>query len=236
MDKFTCTYCNREFNSYKSLQTHNSRTHKIKGIQTFINVYHGGIHPVCKCGCGQQLNYQNGKFGEYIRGHIARINGGFYTEEGINKSSETRRRQYKNGTRKQWNAGINMYTVCSIDVMTKRKHAATDASRNKKISEKQKEISTRKLGYESWQHWYDTLPERKRYYYDVWRLTEANAHLIPGYDPELRGIAGTEGAYQIDHVIPISKGYSAGIDAEIIASPENLRFIPWQENLQKGNR
>ena len=33
MTEFTCTACNREFNSYKSLQNHNSRTHKIKGIQ-----------------------------------------------------------------------------------------------------------------------------------------------------------------------------------------------------------
>lgn len=233
MTEFTCTDCNRNFNSYKSLQNHNSRTHKIKGIQTFINMYHGGIHPKCKCGCDQELNYQNGKFGEYIRGHVARTNGGFYTEAGINKSSETRRQQYKNGTRKQWNTGIDMYSVCSTDIMLKRKLAAQKTDIHK-IN--MREAKAKQLGYESWQHWYDTLPERKRYYYDVWRLTEAVVHLIPGYDPELRGIAGAEGAYQIDHVIPISKGYSESMPPDIIASPENLRFIPWQENLQKGNR
>lgn len=196
-------------------------------------MYHGGIHPKCKCGCDQELNYQNGKFGEYIRGHVARTNGGFYTEAGINKSSETRRQQYKNGTRKQWNTGIDMYSVCSTDIMLKRKLAAQKTDIHK-IN--MREAKAKQLGYESWQHWYDTLPERKRYYYDVWRLTEAVVHLIPGYDPELRGIAGAEGAYQIDHVIPISKGYSESMPPDIIASPENLRFIPWQENLQKGNR
>jgi len=236
MTEFTCINCNRKFDSYKSLQNHNSRAHKIKGIQTFINVYYGGLHPKCKCGCGQALNYQNGKFGEYIRGHVSRVNGGFYTEAGINKSSETRRQQFKSGERKQWNKNVDMYKVCTTETMLKRKKAATNNIRNKKISEKQKEHTAKRLGYESWQHWYDTLPERKRYYYDVWRLTEANAHLIPGYDPELRGIAGTEGAYQIDHVIPISKGYSDNIDPFDIASPNNLRFIPWQENLQKGDR
>lgn len=233
MTEFTCTACNREFNSYKSLQSHNSRTHKIKGIQTFINMYHGGIHPKCKCGCEQDLNYQNGKFGEYIRGHVARVNGGFYTKAGINKSSETRRQQYKDGTRKQWNTGIDMYSVCSTDIMLKRKLAAQKTDIHK-IN--MREAKAKQLGYESWQHWYDTLPERKRYYYDVWRLTESIVHLVPGYDPELRGIAGSEGAYQIDHVIPISKGYSDSMPPDIIASPENLRFIPWQENLQKGNR
>ena len=232
MTEFTCTECNREFNSYKSLQNHNSRTHKIKGIQTFINVYHGGIHPKCKCGCDQELNYQNGKFGEYIRGHVARTNGGFYTREGIDKSSETRRQQYRSGTRKQWNTGKKYTEIQYENYMRTWKNPI----RNSKISIGRKEYVCKQLGYESWQHWYDTLPERKRYYYDVWRLTEANAHLIPGYDPELRGIAGTEGAYQIDHVIPISKGYSDSIDPSVIASPENLRFIPWQENLQKGNR
>jgi len=230
MTEFTCINCNRKFNSYKSLQNHNSRAHKIKGIQTFINVYYGGIHPKCKCGCDQELNYQNGKFGEYIRGHVSRVNGGFYTEEGINKSSETRKQQYKDGTRKQWNAGKQM-TAEWLDIYKigwqKRSHLWKQSLRESKA---------KRLGYKSWQHWYDTLTERKRYYYDVWRLTEANAYLIPGYDPELRGIAGTEGAYQIDHVIPISKGYSDNIDPFDIASPNNLRFIPWRENLQKGDR
>lgn len=230
MSKFTCTDCNREFNSYKSLQNHNSRTHKISGIQTFINVYHGGIHPICKCGCGQALNYQNGKFGEYIRGHVARVNGGFYTEAGVNKSSETRRQQYKDGTRKQWNYGKRMTDgwLATYKIGWQK--------RGVNWKQSLRESKAKQLGYESWRHWYDTLPERKRYYYDVWRLTEANAHLIPGYDPELRGIAGTEGAYQIDHIIPISKGYADGIEPYRIAAPENLRFIPWQENLHKGNR
>ena len=233
MSKFTCTDCNREFNTYKSLQNHNSRTHKLNGMYTHINVYYNGIHPKCKCGCNKELSFQNGKFGEYIRGHVARVNGGFYTKGGIEKSNKTRRQQYKDGTRKQWNAGVNMHSVCSTDVMNRRKLAAQKTDIHKINL---RESKAKRLGYESWQHWYDTLPDRKRYYYDVWQLTEANSHLIPGYDPELRGIAGQSGAYQIDHIIPISKGFTDGIDIHVIASPDNLRFIPWLENLQKGNR
>jgi hypothetical protein len=232
MDKFTCNLCQREFDSYKGFQNHNSRAHKINGVQTFINVYYNGIHPVCKCGCNEKLNYQNGKFGEYIRGHVARVNGGFYTEEGINKSSDTRRQQYKDCTREQWNKG-KQYTDEQMQIY---QVAWQSTSRRAKISEKQKENVTRKLGYESWQHWYDTLPERKRYYYDVWKLTEANAHLIPDYDPEKRGLAGQDGAYQIDHIIPISIGYTNKMPPDEIAHPNNLRFIAWQENLIKGSR
>ena len=232
MSKFTCTDCNREFNTYKSLQNHNSRTHKISGMHTHINVYHNGIHPKCKCGCNIELSFQNGKFGEYIRGHVARVNGGFYTKEGIEKSTSTRREQYKTGVRKQWNMG-KQYTKAQYESYVQ---TWQDPIRNNKISISRKEYVCKQLGYESWQHWYDTLPDRKRYYYDVWQLTEANSHLIPGYDPELRGIAGQSGAYQIDHIIPISKGFTDGIDIHVIASPDNLRFIPWLENLQKGNR
>lgn len=34
-----------------------------------------GIHPICKCGCGEKTIYESGKkdFGEYKRGHRARI-------------------------------------------------------------------------------------------------------------------------------------------------------------------
>jgi hypothetical protein len=236
MDKLSCNICQREFNSYKGFQNHNSRTHKINGVQTFINVYYNGIHPICKCGCNEELNYQNGKFGEYIRGHISRVNGGFYTDTGSKKSAATRKEKFSTGKLEQWNKNVDMYKVCTKETMLKRKKAATNSIRNQKISEKQKENVTRKLGYESWQHWYDTLPERKRYYYDVWRLTEANVHLIENYDPELRGLAGKDGAYQIDHIVPISIGFARGMRSDEIAAAENLRFIPWQDNLEKGSR
>jgi hypothetical protein len=232
MDKITCTECKREFDSYKGLQNHNSRTHKINGVQTHINVYYNGKHPLCACGCGQELNFQNGKFGEYIRGHVARTNGGFYTEAGINKSSETRRQQYKEGVRKQWNAGKRMTDKWHEHYRQKNWGSVI---RNKKISEKLKEHTAKRLGYESWQHWYDTLPGRKRYYYNVWQLTEQVVHMIPGYDPELRGIAGKEGAYQVDHIISIADGYRRSIPPEEIAELENLQFIPWRDNLMKGS-
>ena len=78
MTKFNCNQCNKDFNSLKSLQTHNSRIHKISGAQTYVNFNLNGEWPLCKCGCTEKLNFQGGKFGDYIRGHAAKINGGFY--------------------------------------------------------------------------------------------------------------------------------------------------------------
>jgi very-short-patch-repair endonuclease len=129
---FKCTDCNIEFKSYKGLQTHNSKTHKIQGVDTHVNFYYNGEWPLCKCGCMEKLNFQGGKFGDYIRGHAAKINGGFYSEKGLEKSAETRREQFASGERTQWNKGISKTEV----QMKACIEAAQNPDRRKKISEK----------------------------------------------------------------------------------------------------
>ena len=132
MTKFNCNQCNKDFNSLKSLQTHNSRIHKISGAQTYVNYNLNGQWPLCKCGCMEKLNYQGGKFGDYIRGHAAKINGGFYSKEGLEKSAETRREQFASGGRIQWNKGVSKTEV----QMKACIEAAQKPERRKKISEK----------------------------------------------------------------------------------------------------
>jgi G:T-mismatch repair DNA endonuclease (very short patch repair protein) len=129
---FKCTDCNIEFKSYKGLQTHNSKTHKIQGVNTHVNFYYNGQWPLCKCGCMEKLNFQGGKFGDYIRGHAAKINGGFYSEKGAEKSAETRRKQFASGERTQWNKGIPK----TKEQMKACAEAAQNPERRKKISKK----------------------------------------------------------------------------------------------------
>ena len=129
---FKCTDCNIEFKSYKGLQAHNSKTHKIQGVDTHVNFYYNGEWPLCKCGCMEKLNFQGGKFGDYIRGHAAKINGGFYSEKGLEKSAETRREQFASGERTQWNKGVSKTEV----QMKACIEAAQKPDRRKKISEK----------------------------------------------------------------------------------------------------
>jgi 5-methylcytosine-specific restriction endonuclease McrA len=74
-----------------------------------VDYYHDGIWPTCKCGCGQQTNWQvrDGKFGDFIRGHISRIKNNWgHNKKAIEKSAETRRQQFANGEREVWNKGL----------------------------------------------------------------------------------------------------------------------------------
>jgi uncharacterized Zn finger protein (UPF0148 family) len=47
------------------------------------------------------------------------------------------------------------------------------------------------------------------------------------------GKCGIDGANQIDHIITVRQGFEQGIPVEVIAAAENLRVIPWLENVQK---
>lgn len=128
---FKCNNCNIEFKSYKGLQTHNSKAHGIPGVETYVNFHFNGEWPVCKCGCMEKLNYHGGKFGEYIRGHKARVSGGFYSEEGAKKSAVTRKEKFKSGEIVQWNKG-KKYTEEQLSAI---QESAKRPERRKKISE-----------------------------------------------------------------------------------------------------
>ncbi|KKM77276.1 hypothetical protein LCGC14_1371730 [marine sediment metagenome] len=44
---------------------------------------------------------------------------------------------------------------------------------------------------------------------------------------------GVDGGYQIDHVMSVREGFEKEIKIETISSKENLRVIPWIENIRK---
>jgi hypothetical protein len=98
--------------------------------------------------------------------------------------------------------------------------------------QRQKGIATR-LGFSTYEEYTKSLPEWKRYRNEVDRLTKQQPlHELQNYDK--RGPNGKEGAYTLDHIISVAKGFKTGIDAQIIASINNLRMIPWKDNILKG--
>ena len=131
MTKFTCKECKREFDTYKGIQSHRSKTHKIPGAQTYVDIYYNGIWPVCICGCNQPLKYfSTFGFGKYLKGHAAKVNGGFYSDKGAVKSAETRRTKFASGELEQWNKGI----LLEGEALEKQRIRAKDPVRRAKIS------------------------------------------------------------------------------------------------------
>ena len=79
------------------------------------------------------------------------------------------------------------------------------------------------------------LPEQEKYRRQVVSLTKKQPiSLLKNY--EKRGISGINGIYQLDHKYSILEGFKNNINPEIIASLNNLVFIPWEENVMKRTK
>lgn len=89
----------------------------------------------------------------------------------------------------------------------------------------------------SFEEWKEVRIKTKTAYDDykgkVWQFTnKCNLELLPNF--EKRGRAGIEGAYHLDHIVPIQYGFEHNISSEYIGSIQNLWFIPWKINITKS--
>lgn len=118
MDKeffmFKCKLCNDEYKSYNSLATHVRRTHKLDRRQFYVDYYLNGIWPTCECGCGEKTKWSptEKKFREFSGvGHLNRVRNNWgHNKAAIDKSSDTRRKQFAAGERKMWSEGLTLET------------------------------------------------------------------------------------------------------------------------------
>ena len=72
---------------------------------------------------------------------------------------------------------------------------------------------------------------KRLYYAQVWEITEKQP-LSLLENSQHRGWKN----YHLDHIFPIALAYSQGISAKKVGNIKNLRFIPYQENLNKGSK
>jgi len=73
--------------------------------------------------------------------------------------------------------------------------------------------------------------EYYRYKSVVLYITEQfRTEITTGYKT---GLAGTPGAYHIDHMFSIMNGYKNQVSPILIGSKYNLKMIPWKDNLSK---
>lgn len=167
---YKCPYCEKRFETYNGLCKHIFRYKEhgdsITQEQLLTDYKYGGIRPKCKCGCGEytEIRYDGGvHFSDYMRGHHSRIHNNWgHNEQAKIHSAETRRRQYKNGERIQWNKGKSWeetYTEDKIKVLMKN---YSKKERNKKISVKLKNVPKSEEHKEKLKIKFNTKEYRKR--------------------------------------------------------------------------
>ena len=102
MQQYKCSKCEKSFESYDTLRRHVGRVHKISSVDFRVEYLLDGKHPTCKCGCGQKVKWSHGtkNFREYIQGHQSRVHNNWgHNQSAIEKSAETRRKQFASGER-----------------------------------------------------------------------------------------------------------------------------------------
>jgi hypothetical protein len=83
----------------------------------------------------------------------------------------------------------------------------------------------------------ESTPAYKKYRNRVQTLTERvyKKHIdIINPDNHPRTLAGVEGGWQLDHIIEVRFGFDNDIPPEAISELENLRMLPWKENLERN--
>ena len=105
---------------------------------------------------------------------------------------------------------------------------------SEEYKQKRRAINAQRFYRLSLAEWEQFTGEKQLYYQRVRAVTKSqNVKLLEHY--EKRGPSGKSGAYHLDHVYPVSIGYINNILPDIIGNIINLKFIPWEENLQKSN-
>jgi len=137
---YKCPYCERRFETYNGLSKHviKEKIHgEITKEQLLVDAKYNGIRPTCKCGCGEYTSIDprgEAHFCDYAFGHAIRVHNNWgHNHEAQEKSAETRRKQYIDGSRTQWNKGKKWEETYTIEQIRKLHNEIHTEERGRKI-------------------------------------------------------------------------------------------------------
>jgi hypothetical protein len=133
-----------------------------------------------------------------------------------------------------------VYHQKSVIQSGKRKHCSREClSKNPDYIQKLKQADKSYTQTEQYKNIFrkTSTPAYKKYRNIVDKLTEKEYvkhynQINPSGYP--RTIHGTDGGYQLDHIKPVRQCFDEGIDPSLVANVENLRMLPWKENLMRN--
>lgn len=86
-------------------------------------------------------------------------------------------------------------------------------------------------------NWNPNKTEYAKYRTLVYRETRKHKSLYSTWENfDKLGRCGVDGAYQLDHIIPIKHGFDNNISPSVIGHVSNLQIIPWEENRSKWDK
>lgn len=163
-----CQVCKTHQSSKIALQRHVKNKHEKNWPEYYVDTQLNGNWPLCNCGCKTKLKWKYGKlwinnpFGEYIIGHIARINNNYTKNpDTLKKSIATRKKMAANGEIIAWNAGKTYEELKGKEWSDKFKgKISNNKERAKKISKALKgkpksEEHKRKISIDRKKYWSD---------------------------------------------------------------------------------
>jgi len=157
-------------------------------------------------------------------------NGVYISEEQLNKMKRTRFERYgdenfNNREKcKQTCLAIYGFEYAMMHPLVIEKHKKSVLESNIK--------SGRWYNYEDKSDWYIYAHKVRKLTEIIYKLNKDKIN--PNDYP--RGVAGTAGAYQLDHIYSVNKGFVNNVPVHIIAGLDNLQMLPWFENISKGTK
>ncbi len=117
MKSFKCHFCDFCHSQFPKFERHLSSVHQLDDIvQVYVDLFCGGQHPTCMCGCGavpKWNGWQTG-FSKVVRGHNARNDSVWLSAERQAEFAAKRKDGHKSGRLKAWNAGLTASTSETI--------------------------------------------------------------------------------------------------------------------------
>lgn len=118
-EQYKCPWCD-VVKPLRGLACHVGKTHKQSVEELHRQVLHGGITPLCKCGCGQQVRWLQRYFGKYLRGHNS------FSQAARDSAADARREKAERGELVPWNKGLTKETDERIARVAERIAATVD--------------------------------------------------------------------------------------------------------------
>lgn len=152
--KYKCSECILSTDYLNTLPNYYKKSHNLDSEDLYVILFHGGIHPTCRCGCGANLTFSTitrGFESPYVKNH--------HFAESTPKRVAALKERYANGELEAWAKGKTKDTDERLAYIGRKVSESFTIEKRKEYSERMSElvmkggVSTIKDLYETKLYW-----------------------------------------------------------------------------------